>query len=311
VARVTLVSVVIPTRGGRTRLPQLFEDLTQQTHSCYEVIVVVDGDIDDTAGLCAERRHQLPLNVITFPHNQGRAAALNAGFAAAKGAILIRCDDDLGLLPTHLAGHVRHHQGRTAIGVVGMCRNIYAHSRYAEVYGRPRDLSLRTDAYLATPAERWRYWGANVSVDADTYALVGPYDESFCGYGWEDVDWGWRLHQTGVPIVITPDLEVTHQVAATSTIARAKRAFASGAAQRQFENKHNLTKQHQANSRGLWGRSIAGFSRRLNDQSLVRWAKRADYLAGYAPDPAAEKMISAVVEASALAGYQKAMVNDG
>ena len=48
-----VASIVVPTRGGRERLPVLLRALAAQTEPDWEAIVVVDGDVDDSAGLLA------------------------------------------------------------------------------------------------------------------------------------------------------------------------------------------------------------------------------------------------------------------
>lgn len=87
----------------------LFESLRGQTHQDFEALVVIDGDIDDSESLVRRTSRELPVHAIVFPENRGRAAALNAGFLAATGDVLIRSDDDLELEPDFLEHHLRLH----------------------------------------------------------------------------------------------------------------------------------------------------------------------------------------------------------
>ncbi|SQC37432.1 Undecaprenyl-phosphate 4-deoxy-4-formamido-L-arabinose transferase [Rothia kristinae] len=109
-------SVIIPTRGGRDRLHHPLDALQRQSIDDFEVIVVVDGDVDDTAGLLETYRREgmTRLRSIVFPENRGRSAALNAGFDAARGDILIRCDDDLEPGAEYVQRHLEAHPARTA-----------------------------------------------------------------------------------------------------------------------------------------------------------------------------------------------------
>ncbi|HET6968181.1 MAG TPA: glycosyltransferase, partial [Ornithinibacter sp.] len=107
-----LASVVVPSRGGRRRLETLLHCLEAQDEPRFEVVVVIDGDIDDSAGLLRARPTSLAVRVVTFPVNRGRSAALNAGLAAAQGGVLIRCDDDLEPAPDFVRLHVAAHDGR-------------------------------------------------------------------------------------------------------------------------------------------------------------------------------------------------------
>src|SRR5204863_3571990 len=39
------------------------------------------------------------------------------------------------------------------------------------------------------------FWGCNYSVRRDDLLAVGGYDERFRGWGWEDLELGYRLHR--------------------------------------------------------------------------------------------------------------------
>ncbi|HET7822044.1 MAG TPA: glycosyltransferase, partial [Ornithinibacter sp.] len=154
-------SVVVPTRGGRGRLDVLLGCLEAQDTDDFEVVVVVDGDIDGSAPFLAARPSPLTVACLTFPENRGRSAALNTGLAAARGRVLIRCDDDLEPAPDYVSGHVRAHEGRQ-VGAVGLYRNVFPDTPYAVTYGRTADERFRDEAYAGRPDRVWRYWAGNV-----------------------------------------------------------------------------------------------------------------------------------------------------
>jgi glycosyltransferase involved in cell wall biosynthesis len=302
---------VVPTRGGARRLPKLLDTLRAQTTRDFEVIVVVDGDTDDSVGVLDRIRGDLELRVIAFPENRGRSAALNAGFAAARGSVLIRCDDDLLPGPDYVAGHVaRHASARAAVGVIGLSRNVFRPSAYARAYGRSRDIQFRESAYAENPERFWRYWAANVSVTRETFDWVGRYDETYRAYGWEDVDWGYRLVRLGVPIVLAPELETVHTGPAPTTAARIRKAYDSGAARGRFVAKHGsavfgLDRAGGDSGAGLWGRVVAAFAAVFGRRGLVILGKLVDATADYLPKYVAEKSISLLVESAALSGRRR------
>lgn len=301
-----VVSVVVPSRGGVNRLPVLLDALSrQQIDDEWEVVVVLDGDIDDSAGLLARRAATLPIRVVTFEANRGRSAALNAGFEAAGGDVLIRCDDDLVPAPDYLARHTAGHGGQS-VGIIGLYRNVYPETTYARVYGRDWDRRFRRDGYQVAPDETWRYWAGNVSVSRHTWNRVGPYDVSFRAYGWEDVDWGYRLHQSGVPVVLDRGLETEHRIAATTTASRAQRAYYSGAAKRKFDLKHGLAGQ-PPEPKTVWDRAVAATAPHLNEFRAQRLGAFTDRAAGVLPSSAARKAIALVVESAARAGSTNGM----
>ena len=301
----TRTSIVVPTRGGRDRLPVLLDGLARQTDTDLEVLVVVDGDVDDTEELVA-RRTDLDVRAIVFPENRGRSAALNAGFAAARGEILVRMDDDLDPEPSYVAGQVTAHAGEPR-GVVGLCRNVYPDTAYAEVYGAPMDVRSRAAAYATTPERAWLHWGANVSVTRDDFQRVGGYDEGYRRYGWEDVDWGYRLHLLGRPVVVLPELEVAHHVAATTTAVRALRAYHSGFSLVRFQDKHGVTLvDHERPVHGAWERLVARYAARLDEDLVQRRGDRIEAELQRLPRYVAQKRVALLVEAAGRAGYHEA-----
>lgn len=94
------VSVVIPTYNRPYPLAELLEALSRQTYKPFEVIVVNDGGepVDDVVALYPE----LDIGVIDRRDNEGHVAARNAGVQAARGELIMLCDDDDLVLPCHL-----------------------------------------------------------------------------------------------------------------------------------------------------------------------------------------------------------------
>ncbi len=94
------LSLVIPALNEADSLPDLFQSIqaTVKAHRYpAEVIFINDGSTDDTAAvldtLIAES--PLPIHVIHFRCNRGKAEALTAGFQKASGDIVITMDADL------------------------------------------------------------------------------------------------------------------------------------------------------------------------------------------------------------------------
>lgn len=298
-------SVVIPSRGGAARLPRLCAALAAQTYGDWEAIVVVDGDIDNSAAVVARYAH-LPIRSIVFPENRGRVAALNAGFAHATGDVFIRCDDDLVPAPDFVAEHVRSTTDGSA--TVGLYRNVFPETCYARVYGRPADDRHRGDAYRSARTLRYRYWAGNCSVTRTIYDRIGGYDPRYRAYGWEDVDFGYRLHQNGVDIELVRALETPHHLAATTALSRVRRAFASGRARWTFDSIHGSGTSGPARpeNSSAWNRLVNRLADRLTENGSARMAAAIDRLLPALPAPVGRKLVAALVEASGVAGYRVA-----
>lgn len=298
-------SIIIPSYRGAARVGRLLSALSAQTWTDFEAYVVVDGVIDETPELVAAHGDQR-ISALVLPTNEGRVAALNAGFARAAGDVLIRCDDDLEPGPGWLAAHVASHDG-PPVGAVGFCADVLPPGAYARAYGDPRTERMRALTRSLSGTDRaWQLWGGNVSVSRATWELVGPYDAHFRGYGWEDMEWGFRLHRAGVPIFQVPGAESRHLAGSTNVQARARRAYESGAARRVFEAKHQQgpsCPQASRADKNLWSVAVQRTAHHLTDTGSDRLARYADSMLTRVPTAVGSKVAAFVVETSSVAGY--------
>lgn len=298
----TKASIVVPSRGGRARLPVLIDSLRAQTEPDVEMIVVLDGDIDDSETVVNSYRDELPVRAITFPENRGRAAALNAGFFDASGDVLIRADDDLELEPDFVEHHVRLH-AEAPRGVIAMCRDIFPDTPYARAYGIRADEAIRQQAFATPPERTWQWWSGNVSSTRDDFHRVGGYDEDFRAYGWEDVEWGYRLHQLGREILVAPGFTTLHHGPVTSTTERVQRAFHSGEAYRKFISKHGPeARTFTRLDRSPWNALVRVGSALSTERSLGFVGRTLDRTLDKLPEWPAEKLVALAVQSAADAG---------
>lgn len=296
-------SIIIPSYRGVARLPVLLDSLAGQSPEtpAFEVIVVVDG-IDDGSVALVENETRIDARTVVFPENRGRVAALNAGFSAAKGDVLIRCDDDLAPGTDFVVAHVNAQRAHAG-GVMGLYLNEYTATPYAEVYGTDADERFRRDAYATADDMTWRYWAGNCSITRDLWEAVGPYDPDYRLYGWEDVDYGYRLHAAGHQVRLEPGLETRHRAAAVTTSLRAQRAAHSGAARRLFEVKHpgaDLPSAVPAWS--FWNSLVRGLAR--VPVSSAKVGRMVDTALPVIPGGVGRKLVALTVESAALAGYR-------
>ena len=93
------LSIVIPAYNEEESLPELFkwiDDTLKPDGIDYEIIVIDDGSSDKTWESVESGSQTNPrVKGIKFGRNYGKSAALNEGFSAAKGAVVITMDADL------------------------------------------------------------------------------------------------------------------------------------------------------------------------------------------------------------------------
>jgi GT2 family glycosyltransferase len=198
------ISVVIPTYNRLDTLRYVIPSLlAQQLDAEYEVLVCDSLSTDGTAEYLAEV-HALHPNVRHLPGGYtGRAAARNAGVAAATGDVVLFNDADIIASPDLLAQHLKHHREQRHIAVVGWEVQVKSIEDYEYKRDHPEERGS-----LHPPSRKklsWLYFlTGNASVRREDLLRVGSFDESFTGYGHEDLELGYRLEKAGLTILYEP-----------------------------------------------------------------------------------------------------------
>src|SRR5215218_10371078 len=93
------LSIVVPIRNEAPNIGPLYRELIQTleaSHRSFELIVIDDGSTDDSFEQLASLQASDPrLRVIRFRRNFGQTAAFAAGFAYARGSVIVTSDGDL------------------------------------------------------------------------------------------------------------------------------------------------------------------------------------------------------------------------
>lgn len=95
------ISVVIPAKDEVKTIAPLVEEIVtvlgqQRPELSYEIIFIDDGSTDGTwPAICGVAAADPRVSAIQFRSNFGKAAALSAGFAEARGHIIITMDADM------------------------------------------------------------------------------------------------------------------------------------------------------------------------------------------------------------------------
>ncbi len=93
------VSIVVPLRDEEESLPELcawIQRVVKENALSYEIILIDDGSVDNSWEVIESLRAADPcIKGIKFQRNYGKSAALNEGFKAAQGDVVITMDADL------------------------------------------------------------------------------------------------------------------------------------------------------------------------------------------------------------------------
>jgi glycosyltransferase involved in cell wall biosynthesis len=220
-------SVVIATKDRERYLERALASLREQADAPpFEVIVVDNGSSDATQCIVERYAHGVPPITYVVEPRPNRAKARNRGVAAARGAYVVFCDDDVQLPRSWLAAHAAAHEASQERVVNGPILNVPSY------WHRPKPAPVNySGAFLCS---------CNASLSKRAFASAGGFDESFDLYGWEDTELGVRLRQSGVGWKFSWSAYLWHvkPVEENSLATEGRKAFERARMARRFLAKH-------------------------------------------------------------------------
>lgn len=213
------LSIIIPTRNRPQILRKCLDCIAKQTiRDQLEVIVVIDGEDPSTAEMLASLRWSFPLLCFAIPKAQ-QGVARNRGVEKARGDIILFIGDDIFLAPDACEAHVRAHTGAPtpchavlgfttwdpALPITPVMRWLestgwqFGYTQIAEYTGKPLPPEMQ---------HRFTYT-SHISLPRDTARAI-PFQEHALLYGWEDIEWGIRLRDAGIPLLYAQTARALH-----------------------------------------------------------------------------------------------------
>jgi GT2 family glycosyltransferase len=206
-------SVVIPTRSRVGVLARTLDALEEQREAPdYEIVVVDDGSIDDTASMLARRAGRCPARTVRLS-GVGPAQARNAGIDASAGEWIAFLGSDTIPTPNWLCDHWRRHRevdGRD-VAVIGRTRwhpRLPA-SRFLDYIN---EMGLQFGFALIDDPEGVPFnffYSSNLSLHRE-WLERHRFDPRFPDAAWEDIELGYRLTRAGLRLVYAPAALVLH-----------------------------------------------------------------------------------------------------
>ena len=204
------ISVVIPTRDRAELLRAALHSLAKQTLAPdeFEVVVVDDGSLDDTAGVCAALGREVPLAYHRIA-SAGISAAKNLGIFAASAPVVLFFDDDDVADPDLLRQHLLTHQEHPAPTVAVLGKTVWAPGlRVTELMHYLTDVGRFLFDYSfrhhGDVLDYTFFWGGRTSCKRMFLAAGGIFDPAF-RFGAEDIELGYRLAAQGLKVVYNED----------------------------------------------------------------------------------------------------------
>jgi GT2 family glycosyltransferase len=200
------VSVVAATRDRPDRLAALLEALRAQTLAAadFEVVVVDDRSGPETRALLDEApRDDLELRIVRHDAPRGPGGARNAGWRAARGALVAFTDDDCRPAPGWLEAGLAAHERAPEAVVQGRTQPDPGERDRLGPFSRTVDVERLGPQYET----------CNIFYPRELLERLGGFDEDFgLRPGGEDTDLAWRAIELGRPTAFCEDALVFHAV---------------------------------------------------------------------------------------------------
>lgn len=194
------VSIVIPTRNRAKKLRGCLEKLREQDFKNFEIVVVDDGSTDNTKEV-VRKFSGLEIKYIYQEHIQ-QGAARNKGIKNASGKYIAFIGDDIFPETRWLSEHMKVHEQNMGIAVLGFTLwprewKINDFMKYLAPNGPQFNYGIIEDVNNCG----WDFFlTSNISLEKIWFEK-DLFDENFRGWGYEDLELGYRLEKKGLRIV--------------------------------------------------------------------------------------------------------------
>ena len=205
-ANLPFCSVIVPTYQREQILCDTIAYLLDLSYPHYELVVVDQTPLHEPQ--TEKFLQQVAPRIQYIQIDQvGTCHARNVGIEAAKGDIILFCDDDIIPTPDLLTNHVRHYRDPAVGGVTGPCGFQPVDGPLFIVRGgeTPR-YPLPTTVVEAESAQ-----GCNMSFRKQILVRIGGFDEGFIIHARkEEPDASLRVRALGYRILFDPQVSIEH-----------------------------------------------------------------------------------------------------
>lgn len=224
------LSLAIPYKQRLDNIRILLEGLAHQTmdSSQFEILVGVMEYSEKYISVCREYVDRLNIISVMSSHDFEVSRARNLAMRQASGEVIAHLDADTLLAPDALAnlydnyfsygqnvciagqvlGYGNNKDGDvSSVGALSYAHYMRVLDELWDGVGNPRDLRFQ-----ATHVIPWAFaWTGLIALPAAavrTHNLF--FDEDFHGWGVEDLEWGYRICASGIPIILREDVYALH-----------------------------------------------------------------------------------------------------
>lgn len=202
-------SIVIPVFNRPDEVAELLESLTQQSYRNYEIIIVEDGSSVPCEAVVKAYADRLPVTYYTKP-NSGPGQTRNYGAERAKGEYLLIWDSDI-LIPQGYFEAIETFLQTNPVDAFGGPDR--AHESFTDVQ---KAINYSMTSFFTTGGirggkkklDKFFPRSFNMGIRREVYTQLGGFRAMRFG---EDVDFSYRIVETGYKTALIPDAFVYHK----------------------------------------------------------------------------------------------------
>jgi len=274
-------SIIIPTYNRADKLKLCLEALKGQDYKNFEVIVVDDGSSDNTKKIVKSFKG-LKTRYFYQEHSQ-QGVARNLGIGKARGKYIFFIGDDIIPEKNWLSEHLACHRNKD-VAVLGLTLwhpNLKVNDFMA--YLAPNGPQFNYRAIKNREDCGWRFfWTSNISLARNW--LKEKFDDNFKGWGYEDLELGYRLEKKGLKIIYNPKSIAYHYHYYDKPEEFFKRQIEASKSAFYFIKKHpELISLVKKNRLRLWQKflliifSIFPFLKKIKRLKVIYWKLKRRY----------------------------------
>ncbi len=216
------LSVIIPTYRRAEILAECLRRLERQTVARdIEVIIVSDGHDDKTAALFEKSTWRITVKFFEIEKSQ-QGAARNEGVKHATAEVVLFIGDDIFLEPDACEVHLTTHSSLTlptavlgyttwdpSVGITPVMRWLESSGWQFGYRALNRSEATGAGPFIPSDIQHRFTYTSHISLPLEI-AKKHVFRTDVHLYGWEDIEWGMRLKNSGVRLLYEPRAKAFH-----------------------------------------------------------------------------------------------------
>jgi GT2 family glycosyltransferase len=200
---VVRISVIIPIFDGAATLPLCLRALANSQYPAAECFLIDDGSADDSASLA----QRLGATVLSTGGRYGPAKARNLGAHHASGDLLVFLDADVAVHADALGRIAERFEAEPDLDAL-----IGAYDDSPSDPGFVSQFKNLMHAFVHRQGNRqaFSFWCGCGAVKRAVYLEQGGLDESYRRPSIEDIEFGFRMMQSGRKLALDPRIRCQH-----------------------------------------------------------------------------------------------------